>query len=83
MTELERRIEDGVHYEHLLGVEQSANGRRQQSSASSSSSAKTSGSKFVGDNTMNDTGVAARAVFCGYRFTEDDYNRLKSAHPSN
>lgn len=64
MTELDRRIEDGIHYEHMPSP---VNNRQQNSKRPSS---------------LQQDGIpSARGVFVGYRFTEDEYNRLKSADP--
>jgi hypothetical protein len=60
MSELDRRIEDGVHYEH-----EHCNPKKQPR-------------KFV---TKEEIPVT-RGVFCGYRITPEEYNRLKSADPN-
>lgn len=65
MSELERRLEDGVNYEHLPAIDQAYQIRKP----------KTSEGK--------DDGIPLRrAVFVGYRYTEDEYNRLRSADPT-
>jgi hypothetical protein len=56
MTELERRIEDGVNYDHF----DYTNAR---------------------DGRAECDGPTVQGVFCGYRYTDDEYDRLKSAHP--
>ena len=97
MTELERRIEDGVHYEHLQPMTAvAAATTSQQKLNRSNHGRRRPRSKFVGDTTNTGSGCSngmagdssedgpmqtARGVFCGYRYTQDDYNRLKSAHP--
>ncbi|KAG7353518.1 hypothetical protein IV203_002873 [Nitzschia inconspicua] len=77
MTELERRIEDGIHYEHIQNhyyhhstnhLQQTKFRRHDTSTGATDDDAKSSAAS-----------VAAKAVFCGYRYTEDEYNRLKSA----
>jgi hypothetical protein len=71
MTELERRIEDGVHYEHIpnlhhhLSKQERIPGHRTKAT-------------IPRDNNDGDL-PQVRAVFCGYRYTQDDYNRLQSA----
>ena len=65
MSEMERRIEDGVNYEHPP----STGSRGQQKSKHAVS--------------PQDDGIpSARGVFVGYRYTKDEYDRLKSADPS-
>jgi hypothetical protein len=64
MTELDRRIEDGVNYEHMPNQAH----RRQ------------SGNKGNQDSSVDDETPSARGVFCGYRSTSEDYDRLKSAN---
>mmetsp|Transcript_31952 Transcript_31952/g.52747 ORF Transcript_31952/g.52747 Transcript_31952/m.52747 type:complete len:138 (+) Transcript_31952:151-564(+) len=61
LSELERRIEDGVHYDHWPET-RTRNNNKQQSNAESETQ-------------------ACRAVFCGYRTTSHDYDRLRSADP--
>jgi hypothetical protein len=56
MSELERRIEDGVNFEYVS----TANHRQQA---------------------HEEDIPCARGVFVGYRFTEEEYKRLKSADP--
>lgn len=82
MSELERRIEDGVHYEHLAP---SSFGRQQRQDIAGVTSrhSRTTfmGSDDDGNGHHDDSLPRARGIFCGYRYTQDDYNRLKSAHP--
>lgn len=61
MSELERRIEDGMYYEHEL-----QSPRRQQRKEYA---------------TPKDDADAAKGIFCGYRTTDEDYSRLRSADP--
>jgi hypothetical protein len=56
MSELERRIEDGVNFEYIS----TANHRQQA---------------------HEEDIPCARGVFVGYRFTDEEYKRLKSADP--
>ena len=67
MTELERRIEDGIHYDHM---------RQCQNQGEETHSFAENGSK------REETNPSTRAVFCGYRFSQDEYSRLKSANIS-
>jgi hypothetical protein len=65
MTELERRIEDGVNYDHF----DFANAKRYlQNTSKRDGRAESDATTLIG-------------VFCGYRYTDDEYDRLKSAHP--
>ena len=72
MTELDRRIEDGVNYEHLPST---ANER--QTSRKNRHSGSANAKNY--DNEDDDI-PSSRGVFVGYRVTDDEYNRLKSAH---
>lgn len=63
MTELERRIEDGIHYEHNPGP---VNHRQRYHPPTGAE--------------PDDVIPSTRGVFVGYRYTEDEYNRLKSAN---
>jgi hypothetical protein len=73
MSELDRRIEDRVNYEHY--PEQSDSnylaGRKNQNAAGRR---KVSSSK-------EDTAPQTRGVFCGFRTTKEEIDRLKSADP--
>ncbi|CAJ1954530.1 unnamed protein product [Cylindrotheca closterium] len=64
MTELERRIEDGINYEHL------PNQRSQHH-----------GNTYSRTATKDDIPYS-QGVFCGYRYTDEEYCRLKSAEPT-
>ena len=72
MSELERRIEDGINYEHDVDLSDSnfVAGRNYHQNAAAGRKAK--GSK---KNVM-------RGVFCGYRATHEEIDRLKSADPN-
>lgn len=61
MSELERRIEDGVNFEYIPPTTRH---RHRQLELE-----------------LEDGIPSARGVFAGYRFTDDEYNRLKSADP--
>ena len=65
MTELERRIEDGVNYEHIPHKRKKRKNRGSQQRA-----------------TFQDSIPTADGVFVGYRFTDEEYGRLKSADPN-
>jgi hypothetical protein len=68
MTELERRLEDGVNYEHFVDRPPRWSSHQHVSRISDS-----------GDSA--DEIPRTRGVFCGYKATEEEYNRLKSANP--
>jgi hypothetical protein len=72
MSELERRIEDGVNYEHDVDMSDSnfVAGRNYHQNAAA-------GRKPKGSNKNN-----KRGVFCGYRATKEEIDRLKSADPN-
>jgi hypothetical protein len=72
MSELERRIEDGVNYEHDVDMSDSnfVAGRNYHQNAAA-------GRKPKGSNKNN-----KRGVFCGYRATQEEIDRLKSADPN-
>jgi hypothetical protein len=63
MTELERRIEDGVNYNHI------PNSKKKQKK-----------NRHAYQRVAPDV-PSARGVFCGYRVTDEEYYRLKSANP--
>ena len=75
MTELERRIEDGIHYEHI---------QPSRSQHHSSKDGPSQGNRAFKekDSEEEESQPKTRAVFCGYRYSEDEYNRLKSADVS-
>ncbi len=62
MSELDRRIEDGIHYEHRRNHYESHSKTRR-----------------IDDAKDDDDSPPVRAVFCAYHYSEEDYNRLKSA----
>lgn len=66
MTELERRLEDGLNYDHIPTPPSSFNPSREPKSHSERSESIPS----------------TRGVFAGYRFTQEEYDRLKSADPT-
>ena len=67
MTELERRIEDGVNYEHIP-----RQGHKQNHDLQDSQNA------LMDDE---DDTPTTQGIFCGYRHTPEEYERLKSADP--
>ena len=75
MSELERRIEDGVYYEHLTDHYQV---QKQQQKRDRMPGCHPKAKRIV-ETEEDDDSPGVRAVFCGYRYTPDDYNRLKSA----
>ena len=77
MSELDRRIEDGIHYEHIPNRYESEyehEERRRMPGCHSKA-------KRIDDND-EDNSSRVRAVFCAYRYTAEDYNRMKSANIS-
>jgi hypothetical protein len=75
MTELERRVEDGIHYEHILSY--------YSSPSDEYTNRKRSTTRTEGSNKNNvdvtDDDASTQGVFCGYRYSQEEYNRLKSA----
>lgn len=74
MSELDRRIEDGIHYEHISGHYES----QKQYHKGSRMPGCHSKAKRV-DAEDDDDSDPVRAVFCAYHYSEEDYNRLRSA----
>ncbi len=74
MSELDRRIEDGIHYEHIPGHYES---QRQYHKGSKMPGCHSKAKRIA--DTEEDDSEPVRAVFCAYRYSEEDYNRLKSA----
>lgn len=74
MTQLERRIEDGVHYEHIPNNQRHGQGAKQARISGYHAKAAT-----VPGDENDDNLPRVLAVFCGYRYTQDDYSRLQSA----
>ena len=72
VPEIQRRIDEGVHYEHWdeNGSGGSRHGHRRTHSANAKSGTSANGTPSV------------RGVFCGYRVTREEYARLKSADPN-
>jgi hypothetical protein len=75
MSELDRRIEDGVHYEHMPHHHDSQNQHQKESRLPGCHSK----AKRIVDSGDDDDSNRVRAVFCAYRYSAEDYNRLKSA----
>lgn len=67
LTELQKRIEDGVYYEHWPDDEEEF--RRVPDSSSDADDSE-------------EEPESVRGVFFGYRVTKEDYTRLKSADPN-
>lgn len=64
MTELERRVEDGVNYEHTASQEYFFQKKAQRTSDD------------------QEEGIPrAKGVFVGYRYTQEEYERIRSADP--
>jgi len=70
MTELERRVEDGIYYEHIPN-----HYREAQQMPGCHPKAK----RLIDTEEEEEDSPGVRAVFCAYRYSEEDYNRLKSA----
>jgi hypothetical protein len=75
MSELDRRIEDGIHYEHMPNYYQSKNEYQKGSRIPGCHS----NAKRMVDAEDDDDAHEVRAVFCAYHYSTEDYNRLKSA----
>ena len=75
MTELERRVEDGVHYEHLTNEAHKKSQQQQQQTRRRN--IHRDGTDLDDDDDI----PSKRGVFIGYRYTEEEYHRLKSADP--
>jgi hypothetical protein len=71
MTELERRIEDGVHYEHNMPSRPNAQGKSRKHK-----------SKGASTDFSNGEHPSVRGIFVGYRATSEEYDRLKCADPT-
>mmetsp|Transcript_26598 Transcript_26598/g.57019 ORF Transcript_26598/g.57019 Transcript_26598/m.57019 type:complete len:167 (+) Transcript_26598:166-666(+) len=79
MSEMERRIEDGIHYEHVPNhyhQPQEPNKKRGRMPGCHPKA------KRIVDEEEDGPSNGARAVFCAYRYSDEDYNRLKSADVS-
>lgn len=68
VSELERRLEDGIHYEHWPTFPKPLSNRKKTALEEESSSPSIS---------------KKRGVFCGLRVTDEEYTRLKSADPKD
>lgn len=93
VSELERRIEDGVHYEHYdppweFGSEEKSRIRKEwkerMSKEDDNEDQCNNESKsqwgFKGWNGSKDI-KSVNGVFCGFRVTQEEMDRLKSANP--
>ena len=95
VSELERRIEDGVHYEHYdpsweFGSEEKARIRKEwkermsKKDTNEDQSSKESESKWGFNGwKSNDNIKTVNGVFCGFRVTQEEIDRLKSANPND
>jgi len=70
MSELDRRIEDGVHYEHIPNFYNQLNEEQHRMPGCHSKA------KRMDDF---DDAPGVRAIFCAYRYSDEEYNCLKSA----
>ena len=94
VSELERRIEDGVHYEHYdpsleYGSEEKARIRKEWKKKMSNKhdneyrSSKQSNNKWGFNGWNGNKNIkAVDGVFCGFRVTQEEIDRLKSANPN-
>jgi len=75
ISELERRTEEGVYYEHFNGPSKHGDQNRQRRG------------KEVQQNYEDDDGRSGiqtvNAIFCGYRVTKEEFLRLRSANPGD
>jgi hypothetical protein len=78
MSELERRIEDGINYEYdpFMSDSNFVAGRNHKNAAAAA------GRKTKGSKQDKKSVPPMRGVFCGYRATQEEIDRLKSADPS-
>ena len=116
ISELERRIEDGVHYEHfpdfehVYGSEEAQRLRKRAARARTARRAErrrsgggggggggwtggagdqvrsADGANTIGDGVADDDDAnleAAQGVFVGFRVTEEEVDRLRSADPDD
>ena len=94
ISELERRIEDGIHYEHFPDFEhmrQQARTARRRSGGGGSGRVdanqvdSTTDHVNVNGNVDGDDAnlESAQGVFVGFRVTEEEVDRLRSADPAD
>ncbi len=74
VSELERRIDEGIHYQHYIDGEEYM---------ASSPSNRRRRSKGSGDDDASSSVKSVNGIFCGYRSTEEELSRLKSADPND
>jgi hypothetical protein len=79
MSELERRIEDGINYEYdpFMSDSNFVAGRNYHKNAAANAAAGQSRNKE-----KKKSAPPTRGVFCGYRATQEEIDRLKSADPN-
>ena len=97
ISELERRIEDGIHYEHFPDFEHMRQQARTARTARRRSGGGGSGRVDANqvDSTTDHVNVngnvdgddanleSAQGVFVGFRVTEEEVDRLRSADPAD
>ena len=92
ISELERRIEDGIHYEHFPDFEhmrQQARTARRRSGGGGSGRVDAnqvdSTTDHVNGNVDGDDAnlESAQGVFVGFRVTKEEVDRLRSADPAD
>jgi len=74
-TELERRVDDGSHYDHFMDF--------YCRDKTKNAATKDGGPHDKKPNREDDDDPSTPTlpgIFCGYRFTEDERERLRSAH---
>jgi hypothetical protein len=78
VSELQRRIDEGVNYEHWVDdydVQTTSNGRPgRRSRRQGSQTVNAAGQQSAGPPTV-------KGVFCGYKSTNEERGRLRSADP--
>ena len=72
--------EEAEDYFYAWSVDQQQQQQQQQQS-DSSSGRQNADERQSGP--LNDPTPTVQGVFCGYTVTENEYNRLKSAHPDD
>jgi hypothetical protein len=78
VSELDRRMDDGMLFEHYTTTSSSSSKSHQRSHSDRNNNQHSSSNHQ--DSAATPT---FRGIFCGYRMTSYEYQRLKSAHPAN
>mmetsp|Transcript_26953 Transcript_26953/g.31354 ORF Transcript_26953/g.31354 Transcript_26953/m.31354 type:complete len:233 (-) Transcript_26953:142-840(-) len=77
VSELQRRIEDGIHYEHFTEYEYYNNDGKRKRRGSRSEATSSSSTKSREDTTNVEI---ANSIFCGFTYSEEEVQRMKSAN---